>query len=393
MGNFYVNYTLRGLSQQDVAAAVADRRARVTPVHNNCVVVFDEASDSQNATIIGDLASKLSRKFACPVLAVLDHDDDILWYQLYEKGELTDEYDSTPGYFDTDAEPSTPGGGDAARLCAAFGGDAATVDTVLRGGYVFAFERHAAMVQALGISDYAVGTSYESFDCDELPEGLAAHDVLETGDGPAHPVAGSGEEASASVGDSSVSALYTAAGGNDAAAIRRLVAAGCPVDNANEGVETPLHTACAFGNAAAAEALLDLGADPNRRYTFRSWTDGTLNESRTALMYASGAGTVKLLISRGGDPNATTPTGVTPLIMATARSDVAAVEELLAAGADPLVEAILRQNGEPRTARQWAEDRAAFIARLNGDDLDANAPLNVIIRLLAAAEERAQQGD
>lgn len=80
MGNFYVNYTLRGPSQADVAKALAGRRARVTPMHKNCVVAFDEASDSQNRNEIVKLAAKLSKKLKCAVLAVLNHDDDILWY-------------------------------------------------------------------------------------------------------------------------------------------------------------------------------------------------------------------------------------------------------------------------------------------------------------------------
>src|SRR5262245_60172719 len=99
MGNFYVNYTLRGPDQKEVAAALKGRRARVTPRHKDCVVVYDEASDAQDQQQIAKLAGKLSKKFACPCLAVLNHDDSILWYQLWLSGKLADEYDSTPGYF------------------------------------------------------------------------------------------------------------------------------------------------------------------------------------------------------------------------------------------------------------------------------------------------------
>ena len=116
MGNFYTNYTLRGPSQQAVAAALAGRKATVTPPHSGCVVAFDEASDDQDQERIVELAARLSSELRCPVLAVLNHDDDILWYQLYESGKQTDEYDSSPGYFDPSAEPSAPAGGDAQRL-------------------------------------------------------------------------------------------------------------------------------------------------------------------------------------------------------------------------------------------------------------------------------------
>jgi hypothetical protein len=90
MGNFYTNYTLRGPSQQAVAAALAGRAAFVTPAHNGSVVVFDEKSESQDLGAIAEFAARLSREFDCPVLALLNHDDDILWYQLYLSGELTD---------------------------------------------------------------------------------------------------------------------------------------------------------------------------------------------------------------------------------------------------------------------------------------------------------------
>ncbi|NDB77171.1 MAG: hypothetical protein EB141_16275, partial [Verrucomicrobia bacterium] len=131
MGNFYTSYTLRGPSQESVAAFLADRSAIVTPVEACCVVVFDEESEDQNQEGITGLAGRLSRQFACPVLAVVNHDDDILWYQLHVNGELTDEYDSSPGYFEGDV--SAPSGGDARKLCQAFGADAvAEVERILR---------------------------------------------------------------------------------------------------------------------------------------------------------------------------------------------------------------------------------------------------------------------
>ena len=119
MGNFYTNYTLRGPSQFAVAAALTGRTALVTPAEAGCVVVFDEESEVQDAEGMAELASTLSRRFRCPVLGIANHDDDILYYQLYEAGALEDEYDSCPNYFDPDAEPAAPAGGDAAKLCAA----------------------------------------------------------------------------------------------------------------------------------------------------------------------------------------------------------------------------------------------------------------------------------
>jgi uncharacterized protein (DUF433 family) len=188
MGNFYTNYTLRGPSQEAVAAALAERSAIVTPAQDGCVVVFDEASDDQDQKVITKLASQLSRDLRCPVLAVLNHDDDIFWYQLYLSGKLADEYDSSPGYFDASAEPSAPSGGDAQKLCTAFGAASfAEVESILRksslddGGYTFAVERHADLVRSLGIPDFAVGAGFRSFSDGELPEGLGEDSIVRIG--------------------------------------------------------------------------------------------------------------------------------------------------------------------------------------------------------------------
>jgi len=185
MGGFYTNYTLRGPSQRAVASALAGRKAIVSPESSGCLVAYDEASDDQDGQAIAALALHLSRSLHCPVLAVLDHDDDILWYQLYEDGKLTDEYDSTPGYFDPSAEPSAPAGGDAEGLCRTFGvNDVATVEAILRkssfddDGYAFAHERHADLVRALGLPEFAVLKAYASFERGEYPDGLSERDMM-----------------------------------------------------------------------------------------------------------------------------------------------------------------------------------------------------------------------
>ena len=187
MGNFYVNYTLQGPSQKAAAEALAGRKAVVTREENGCIVIFEEISDDQDQEHIAELASHLSRELHCPTLAVLNHDDDILWYQLYENGKRTDEYDSSPGYFDPSVDTSSPVGGDAWRICAAFNAsNVPAVERVLRklsyeeDGYIFAFERHADLVLALGLSPFAVGTAYASFENNEFPSGLSSEDVIRT---------------------------------------------------------------------------------------------------------------------------------------------------------------------------------------------------------------------
>jgi hypothetical protein len=186
MGSFYTNYTLKGPSQQAVARALAGRTALVTPEQDGCVVAFDEESDQQDQEVISGLALRLSKELRCPVLAVLNHDDDIFWYQLYLNGQLADEYDSSPGYFDSDAAPSEPVGGNTQVLCSAFGANAPEqVEQILRksafdeDGYAFAGDRHADLVDALGSSTFAVCAGYNSISEGELPEGLDEDGLLE----------------------------------------------------------------------------------------------------------------------------------------------------------------------------------------------------------------------
>ncbi|HYJ48238.1 MAG TPA: hypothetical protein VEV81_16615, partial [Pyrinomonadaceae bacterium] len=122
MGNFYTNVTLRGPDQDSIAEHLTrqQRTAYVSPTVDHCTVVYDEECESQDTQVLEQLAAGLSERFGCPALAVLNHDDDILWYKLFEAGRLADEYDSAPAYFDEEAESSEPKGGDALKLCRTF---------------------------------------------------------------------------------------------------------------------------------------------------------------------------------------------------------------------------------------------------------------------------------
>ena len=173
-------------------AALKGRSTIVTQEQDGCVVVFDEESDSQNDEIIAEFASRLSGQLRCTLLAVLNHDDDILWYQLYLNGALVDEYNSTPGYFETEDEEAAtagPEGGDAQKLCDAFESKAVKeVERILRkpsgddGGYVFAVERHGDLMGTLGIPAFGAGASFETISSGELPEELNEDELIKTKD-------------------------------------------------------------------------------------------------------------------------------------------------------------------------------------------------------------------
>jgi len=120
MGNFYTNITLRGPDKDAVLAVLRrdNRCAYVSQTRDHFTVVYDLETESQDEELLCHVAELLSREFACPALAVLNHDDDILIYHLYSRGEQVDSYNSAPGYFEGASTP--PSGGNTALLIKTF---------------------------------------------------------------------------------------------------------------------------------------------------------------------------------------------------------------------------------------------------------------------------------
>jgi hypothetical protein len=181
MGNFYVNFTTRGPDQAAIAKSLrsAKRSAMIGPSLAALTVFYDEQSDTQDDSEISVVGEATSRDLNAPVLAVLNHDDDILAYWLFDKGRLVDEYNSCPGYF-TDGN-DTPSGGDAAKLCSAFAvpDKGKAVNEVLRQkDYTFAFERHQALVELLTFPSLYCFTGYQYVAGGEVPEGVSSGDFV-----------------------------------------------------------------------------------------------------------------------------------------------------------------------------------------------------------------------
>lgn len=181
MGSFYVSYAVRTSDAAKLVAVMQSlkRKAFVMPPQDGVAHVYDEASDTQDDSVIRHLGARLSRDLGATVLAVLNHDDDMLFYWLFEAGSLTDEYNSFPGFFQDDGE-SKPKGGDARKLAAAFGGtaDVAAIEKILRtdndsDAYAFALDRHIALAGALGLPDQygTAGFNYARDDRDSFPDG------------------------------------------------------------------------------------------------------------------------------------------------------------------------------------------------------------------------------
>ncbi len=163
MGNFYVSYAVRTPDQATVAAVLKQlsRIAFVAPESGGIVHFYDQASDEQDPEQISTLGAQVSKDLETSVLAVMNHDDDILCYWLFDNGDFIDAYNSFPGYFGTEDEEDAgvlPQGGDAAKLVRTLGAktSAKKVHDLLRADnereeYVFAVDRHAELANLLGL--------------------------------------------------------------------------------------------------------------------------------------------------------------------------------------------------------------------------------------------------
>jgi ankyrin repeat protein len=109
--------------------------------------------------------------------------------------------------------------------------------------------------------------------------------------------------------------------------VKRLLASGIDVNEANSRGLTPLMAASAEGCVNVAKALVGNGADLSQRD----------NKGRTALTHAVLSGAlpvIKLLLSNGVDVNQRNPDGGTALMDATLAGQMESVKFLLANGAD-----------------------------------------------------------
>ena len=115
-------------------------------------------------------------------MAILNHDDSVLMYFLYDRGDRKDSYNSNPSYFDDG--PSEPSGGDAAALCQVFGcTDEDAVRRILTAvsgeDYIFENKRHADLASLLGHPEWSICFGFEQLANGEGPEADAI-ELLET---------------------------------------------------------------------------------------------------------------------------------------------------------------------------------------------------------------------
>ena len=162
------------------------RVALVAMSYGDLTVIYDRESERQDGSAY-PFMEQLTKELNCVGLYVTNHDDSVLYYRLYKSGEIIDDYDSCPNYFDGASVP--PEGGNAEILCNTFGVLSARerVQDILRydnftkenaGRYIWAIDRHGHLVEALGLPVIAVGFGYTYLAQNEFPEGLSPDNII-----------------------------------------------------------------------------------------------------------------------------------------------------------------------------------------------------------------------
>lgn len=169
MGAFYANIALQTTDQPGVIQLLGDLSlsAYVLPPTKGFTIVCEERCDTQDTAFMSSLAEQLSLHFDCAALAVVNHDDGLLWYVLYASGSRLDVYDSAPDYFACTSQDG-PALGNARILCEVFGKPRsfARIDRILHTTgsdeeYLSAGDRHVALARALGLPAEYVQVGYE----------------------------------------------------------------------------------------------------------------------------------------------------------------------------------------------------------------------------------------
>jgi hypothetical protein len=196
MGTFYANLTVLGAPADSVEETIREQGRDASVVESgDAVVVLDGHFLQDDGLEV--LGRALTGDRGVTALAAVVLDSDVLILQLFAGGDVVDTYISSPRALaamrgelddsDEDFEEDAPDpatGGDAAMYVRTLGrGDAAALHAALHlppppdpegddddwDGWLFAEERHAAVIQALDLPDTDAGDE-EDAPSDDLPD-------------------------------------------------------------------------------------------------------------------------------------------------------------------------------------------------------------------------------
>lgn len=351
MGRFCVSLHFRTTDDRVLSEGLGRRaisRYRVVPAKSGWTSLYEELASEQDDRRIRDLAGGLSGELHVPAIAFMVHDSDIACYWLFDNGQLVDEYNSDPGYFDSDADgPPSPSGGRTdvlLRYCRP-GVQQDELATMLAQETVrattFAEDVIRRLAKALGIDGKLAIADYRDVASDDGSDGRGGRDDDDDDDvGPSvSPMQAGlmerlakrfGFDSGSASADPQMTALVQAAARGNTDEIDRLLADGVAVNGEAPaplpggklipglaqlfpgGIPQipmrPLLAAVVNKQRPAAERLLMGGANPNLVHSHFG----------TPLHAAAGAGDVELLqllIEHAADVNARNAQGQTPLQM------------------------------------------------------------------------------
>ena len=187
MGNFYANITTKKVSTDKIIEYLKSNEllAYIAKGPNDYCTIYEEICDEQDTQHISSLLEDISKKFECSAIGFINHDDDILAYELWEKGEKVDEYVSCPGYFEGDESRMTPEGGNA-KILTTIMGNGSNVEEIERilgttgfdnDDFSFAIDRHRSLAKLVGLPEHSVGYGFRYLSEGEAPENVPLIDI------------------------------------------------------------------------------------------------------------------------------------------------------------------------------------------------------------------------